>query len=106
MNGGFVPKTNLNPFKDSDSDLRSKPFKDSVSMLNPKDSVKSRGIPLFIPYHQFFTCNRYVSIKLKRVKRTGGHPISAHIKHITIEIIFINNIKGNRCQILYVTPCS
>ena len=41
LNGGFVLKLNPNPFKDLASKLRTKPAKDSVSMLNPKDLVNS-----------------------------------------------------------------
>ena len=38
-------------------------------------------------------------------KQTGRHPISAHIKHRTIEIIIINKIKENRCRMFFGTPC-
>ena len=46
LNGEFA--LNLNPFKDSDLDLRFKQFKDSVMMLNQKVSVNIRPWLLFV----------------------------------------------------------
>ena len=57
MNGGFRPKPNPNPFEDSDSDFRLKTAKDSVLMLNPKDSVNSNSYSNMYVHNQI--CNNY-----------------------------------------------
>ena len=43
--GGFVSNSNLNPLKDTASDLRPKQAMGSILMANSKDSVNSNTVP-------------------------------------------------------------